>query len=470
MTKPATKPTRRLPAKTPATLATRTPFGQFMEMLARRRYAAKAALDGSPVGYWHGFPVEEAVTNGLLLVILDFARKEERPVATSDDVVAVAKRVDILVNAGLSVGFSGPEAAAEAFARKVVEPVHRLAQAGFRPDDPPPMSTWKDVVAGRPVPPPPPRAAAARPAAGEIGPFLGRPAALFFVRIINGALRHKARLETRLAELERYNAVSGPISWIPDSDLDFARRAIRLLGGRPDKGTAGHGRAGTSSPASSDDWSRWHGIGAAFEACRQRIARTRRYPVRLPAIPRGMQRSSVQEGWFDTLVLSAAGRLKSESDTLTHAGFWKAISLYAETCREEKAAGLLKGRILKSMRARDGALSPETLAALTEGIGEAMARIDAASEAYEAMVSEMASVDREMADLAQVVRKHGARLARAKKGKEAIHEARDAAADRLARLQEQHDRAKGEFRANHFPAIFLPETAPEEALMGGVHR
>ncbi len=456
-----------LPANPPATLATRTRFGQFMELLTRRRFKPKAALDGSPVGYWHGFPVEEAVTNGLMLVILDFAKKEDRAVATSDDVVSIARRLDALVNAGLSVCYPNAEAASESFVKKVVEPVHRAARLGFRPDAPPPMALWKEIVGGKPVPPPLPRAAQPDAFAGDIGPFLGRPAALFFVRIINGALRHRARLQVRLADLERSNRVGGPVTWIPDADLEFARSVIRSLGVRVGAAILSKGSESASAPRLSKAWGGWLEIGAAFDACRDRIAVLKKWPVRIQSIPEGMQPTSVQEGWIETIALMAIGRQKSESDTLSPAGFWKAVSMHGETCRGEKGGRPLRLRLLKSLKSRDAALPAEVLASLSDLIDASLEKVGNAFDAYEQMVSEMESVEREMVGLKVAIRKLDARLATVKKGKEAIHEARDSAADRLSRLQELHDCAKNEFRSTHFPAIFLPDTAAEEALMGG---
>ncbi|HEY5996049.1 MAG TPA: hypothetical protein VIU29_03470 [Candidatus Deferrimicrobiaceae bacterium] len=146
-----------------------------MELLTRRRFVPKAAVDGIPVGFWHGFPVEEAVTNGLMLVILDLARKADRRVETSDDVVDIAAQLDTMVNAGLSVGFPNVFAAAEAFVKKVVVPVHRAAAAGHRPDEPPSMAAWKEIVAGKPVLPPPARGSARSGASAISAPSSGGP-------------------------------------------------------------------------------------------------------------------------------------------------------------------------------------------------------------------------------------------------------------------------------------------------------
>ena len=427
-----------------------------MELLARRFSTLKASLDGSPVGFWHGFPIEEAVTNGLWLVILDLAKKEGRDVATSEDVAVFAGRVDTLVNAGLSAGFANVESAVNAFAKKVIDPVHRAALLGFHPGDPPQMAAWKEIAAGKPVSVPPTGIkVSGLLSEGEIGTFLGRPAALFFVRVINGAIRYRARFEARLAELERINVLRGPLTWIPDSDFEFARRTIRQLGGRP------------SVDREAMPWGAWLESIQALEACRDRIARYRRWPVRIDAVPRGILRTSVEEGWLDTIVLMAIGRVKSESDILSQPVFWKGLSLYGETCRGEKGIGPLQARTIKMLVSRVSEMDARTRADLSAGIESSIKKMSAAFDAYEEMTDGMAAAHGEMVELAERIRKCGERLARSGKGKESIHEDREEAAERLSRLQEQQDRAKSEFRANYFPAIFLPETAPEEALMGG---
>jgi hypothetical protein len=442
-----------------------------MELLTRRRFAPKAAVDGIPVGFWHGFPVEEAVANGLMLVILDLARKADRRVETSDDVVGIAAQVDTMVNAGLSVGFANVSAAAEAFVKKVVIPVHRAVTAGFRPDDPPSMAAWKEIVAGRPVLPPPGRAPASGGSIGEIGPFIGRPAALFFVRLINGATRFRSRIETRLSELERANRLHGAVTWIPDSDFEFARRAIRRLDARIGRAASrpkdsGHGAAG--HPAMR--WGRWLETASALEACGKQISRYRQWPVRLDAALRGVPPTSVCEGWLDSVALAAIARSRSGQDVLSQAGFWKAVSSIGDLGADGKGFILLRARIARDMKARLGGAHPMILGEIMAGIDASLEKLPSAGMAYEKMMTGMAAVVREMDTLAASVRKVDGKLAKARKERDAFNEERNEAAERLSRLQARIDRAKSEFRANHFPAIFLPETDPEEALTGEANR
>ncbi|HEY3489844.1 MAG TPA: hypothetical protein VGK27_06960 [Candidatus Deferrimicrobiaceae bacterium] len=454
-----------LPAKRPATLASHSQFGQLLELLSLHLDRPNVSQGGSPVGFWHEFPVEEAVANGLLIVILDFARKEGRTVETSDEVVAIAKRVDTLINAGLSVGYIDARAAAAAFVRTVVTAVERAVQLGFRPDDPPSVPVWKEIMAGKAVAPPPRRAAASRgtvdhAAVGEIGPFLGRPAALFFVRLINGATRHRARLEGRLAALERYNLLKRPVTWIPDSDFEFARRAIRALSIR----------SGGSVQGLPRRWSNWLDLGPELEACRDRIATLRRWPVRHDAFPSGLDRTSVQEGWMETVVLMALGRVRKESDFLTPQAFWKAISLYGEICRGEKGTGPLRDRLIRSLRSRKGGGGSSPPEGLVAAVDDVIRKLEGAFDDYERMMGELAPIDREMASLLSGVRKIDLRIAKAKSGRESLRESREEALDRLAQLQARHDRAKTEFRANHFPAIFMIEALPEGMHAGGEAR
>lgn len=466
------KPIRHLPEKQPAKFSTHTPFGQWMEFLTRRRFVPKAAVDGIPVGFWHGFPVEEAVANGLMLVILDLARKADRRVESVDDVVAIAAKVDTMVAAGLSVGYANVRSAADAFVKRVVAPVHRAAQAGFRPDDPPSMAAWKEIVAGKAVSPQLSRAHLRDEPCGEIGPFIGRPAALFFVRLVNGATRFRSRLESRLADLERANRLRGAVTWIPDSDFEFARRAIRRLDARIGSDgarsrEAGHLPGGGHAPVR---WGRWLETAAALEACGRQIARCSRWPVRLEASLRGMQPTSVSEGWFDTVALMAIGRSKADHDALTRPAFWKAVSLIDETLGDAKGVASVRARIARSMKSRLAGSRPEVLSEIMEGIDRSLEKLPSAGDAYGKMMVAIGVSLREIEALAAVVRKRDAKMARAGKSRDALLEERSEAAERLARLQARVDREKDEFRANHFPAIFLPETNPEEALAGRANR
>jgi hypothetical protein len=442
-----------------------------MELLTRRRFAPKAAIDGIPVGFWHAFPVEEAVVNGLMLVILDLARKADRRVETSDDVVAIAAEVDTMIAAGLSVGFANVQAAADAFVKKVVVPVHRAALAGFRPDDPPSMAAWKEIVAGRPFPPPAGRTRARDAAVGEIGPFVGRPAALFFVRLVNGATRFRSRIEARLAELERANRIRGAVTWIPDSDFEFARRAIRRLDLRIGKGAARPRESGrTASRHAPVRWERWLETASALEACGRQIARFRKWPVRLDASLRGMQPTSVSEGWLDTVTLMAIARSKGDHDVLTQSAFWKAISTIPEIVDDAKGPASLRARIARAMKARLAGSHPRLLEEVMAGIDRSLDKIPAAGHEYRNMMVGMEAVLREIEALEAALRKSDARRAKARGDRAAILDERNEAAERLSRLQARVDRVKSEFRANHFPAIFLPETNPEEALAGRMNR
>lgn len=465
------RPLRHLPERQPAKFATHTPFGQWMELLTRRRFVPKAAIDGIPVGFWHGFPVEEAVANGLMLVILDLARKADRRVESSDDVVEIAAKVDAMVAAGLSVGFANVRSAADAFVKKVVAPVHRAAQAGFRPDDPPSMATWKEIVAGRPFPPPAGRARARDDSGGEIGPFVGRPAALFFARLINGATRFRSRLEARLADLERANRLRGAVTWIPDSDFEFARRAIRRLDVRIGRDAARSREPGRPSGGHAPlRWGRWLETASALEACGRQIAKCRNWPVRLEGPLRGMQQTSVSEGWLDTVALMAIGRTKAEQDVLTRAAFWKAVSMIAESHDDAGGFASARARISRAMKARLAGTRPEMFPEIMDGIDRSLEKLPAAGVAYGKMMVGMNATLREVETLAAAVRKSDPKQPKARKDREAILEERNDAAERLERLQARVDREKEEFRANHFPAIFLPETNPEEALAGRKNR
>jgi hypothetical protein len=455
----------RLPAKVAPSFRSASNFGHFVELLQGRLSASGAALDGTPVGFWHAFPVEEAIANGLFMVILDLARKEGSPVETSEDVAAISRRVDVLVDAGLSVGFANVESAAAAFVRRVVDPVHRAAALGFRPDNPPSMAAWKELFSGKVPAGPLPAAGARSTAPGDAGAFLGRPAALFFARVINFALRHKARLEERLAATERLNVLSGAISWIPDSELDFVRRAIRRIDGK------GRRTAGAVEPRAAErPWGSWLAIASDLEAVRERIARTRRWPVRVGRDSGRTIRGSALEGWIATIALKAVGGIRSEEDVLTPPQFWKAISRYGEACRGAKGIRPVVARALKVLDARDPRLGEKLRAELSEALEAALSGMGDAYDDYEKMTAGMAEGDREMNDLSAELRRLDARIAKGGKGRDAALDARDAAADRLARLQEIHDRAKEEFRAIHFPALFLAEGLPGEPTAGGMFR
>lgn len=455
----------RFPAIRPASLSSGTPFGQLMELLTRRHFPARAALGGDPVGFWHGFPVEEAVAHGLLLVILDLARKEGKPVETSDDVARIARRVDTLVEVGLSAGFPSAEAAAAAFVRKVADPVHRAALAGFRPEDSPPMATWKEIAAGRPVEPPAPGRPARPSAPSEIGPFLGRPAALFFVRLLNGAARYRSRLESRLADLVRCNRAHGSVTWIPDSDFDSARRSIRRIAGKGDS-ARGHAGDGARPHPAARAWGRWLEPNIDLEACRKRIAETRGYPVRLDALPPGIPPVSVREGWIPTLALIAVGRFRKESDFLTQAEFWKAVSRFGDECRGEKGRKPVVDRVLRSLKSRNPGVGTGTLAGLGKEVEASLGRIEKAYDDWLELLPALESIERRSAEAAAALRKAEEKLRKGGKAKAELLDGKDEAEERLSRLREEHDRLKTEFQAIHFPALFIPGSDPDGPLAG----
>ncbi|HEY5996048.1 MAG TPA: hypothetical protein VIU29_03465 [Candidatus Deferrimicrobiaceae bacterium] len=261
------------------------------------------------------------------------------------------------------------------------------------------------------------------------------------------------------------------MTWIPDSDFEFARRAIRRLDLRigsaairsKDQGRPASGRAKVR-------WERWLETASALEACGRQIAHYRHWPVRLDAGIRGIQPTSVSEGWFDSVTLAAIARSGDDRDILTQIAFWKAVSAIGELGADARGFSLLRARIARKMKARLEEPRPKILEEIMDGIDGSLEKLPAAGKAYEKMMAGMAAVVREMDEMAALVRKCDGKLAKARKDRGAISEERGEAAERLSRLQARIDGAKSEFRANHFPAIFLPETDPEEALAGEANR
>jgi hypothetical protein len=179
-----------------------------------------------------------------------------------------------------------------------------------------------------------------------------------------------------------------------------------------------------------------------------------------------MQPTSVSEGWFDTVVLLSLLRTPGAQDVLTPGGFWKAVSSIGEACPDGRSAALLRARIERRMKARLDGEHPGALEAVMAGVELSLAKLPAAFEAYERMAAGLAPVLRQIEALSGAARKGTGRPARGRKGQEEEAEERNEAADRLSRLQERHDRARSEFRAAHFPALFLPDPELEEALAG----
>lgn len=173
---------------------------------------------------------------------------------------------------------------------------------------------------------------------------------------------------------------------------------------------------------------------------------------------------------METVVLMALGRVRKESDFLTPQAFWKAISLYGEICRGEKGTGPLRDRLIRSLRGRKGSGGSFPHEGLVAAVDDVIGKLEGAFDDYERMMGELAPIDREMASLLSGVRKIDLRIAKAKSGRESLRESREEALDRLAQLQARHDRAKTEFRANHFPAIFMIEALPDGMHAGGEAR
>ncbi|MFH1946655.1 MAG: hypothetical protein ABIJ23_00645 [Candidatus Magasanikbacteria bacterium] len=117
----------------------KTPFQQFVASL-EKRYAGNTN--------WVHFPVRQALSWGLWLLVTNLAKQLEISLSTKSKVEDVSKRLDRLVNVGLTITYSNMSEAVEDFHRHVVLVIERAIELGYKPSIQMPIKAWKLLSEG----------------------------------------------------------------------------------------------------------------------------------------------------------------------------------------------------------------------------------------------------------------------------------------------------------------------------------
>jgi len=125
------------------------PFHAFMLELTKRQQETTTMMGSAR---WSSFPIEYALSAGLWLIIVSFANKLNRTLATEREVGFVAQKVNHFVNLALALEYKtadGMSAAADAFQSQVVDLVELALIYGFLPGMEISMDEWRELRAGK---------------------------------------------------------------------------------------------------------------------------------------------------------------------------------------------------------------------------------------------------------------------------------------------------------------------------------
>jgi len=181
------------------------PFANFVAALEKNR--SPSSENGS-IAVWTDFPLERAIASGLWLLMVGLAKSWNVKMSTERSVANVAERTDVLLNAGLALGFSSPEDAAAAWKRTVERPIERAFVLGYRPGTDLPLAAWQELVAGNEdafV-----EALSAFPEGSTIGldGVWQKPVASFFAGVVKTCRRWTSETDEALAQFQKRNTIN----------------------------------------------------------------------------------------------------------------------------------------------------------------------------------------------------------------------------------------------------------------------
>ena len=209
-----------------------TPFANFVAALERGR--VPSAEDGS-IAVWTDFPHERAIASGLWLVMVGLAKRWNVKLTTERSVANVAERTDILVNAGLAVGFSSPEDVVAAWNKSVEKPIERAFVLGYRPGTDLPLAAWQELAAGNEDAFIDALATAPKGAATGLDGVWQKPVASFFVEIVKAARAWAGEIDEALEGFIKRNTIrregltGGAFTYLGEEDVRVVKSCLETL-------------------------------------------------------------------------------------------------------------------------------------------------------------------------------------------------------------------------------------------------
>lgn len=269
-----------------------TPFHAFMNALLSTRTAQVTTMAGAAL--WSAFPVEQAVADGLWPVMLKAAQKADAKLYTELQVGAFAPIVDRLLSAGIMLAYDGPEEAASAFIRDIVDP----------------------AIDGM--------------SAGEVSvrPWM-KPATQFFARLVRTALEYGTEMDAMFRRFEEdKRIIDHPVF---DTYLDASIRYVP-------------GELGLRSDSGMDV--AYHLLRRDRDSLVRKMADLAAFR-KIPLLKRGMpkdaylQAVSLEEGWMNTQLLRAAAGLP-DSDFLESHEYAKCRKAFGKRTADDLARLLIE--------------------------------------------------------------------------------------------------------------------------------
>jgi hypothetical protein len=362
-----------------------SPFANFVAILEKGR--TSSSDDGS-IAAWTDFPLERAIASGLWLMMVGLAKNWNVKMTTEHSVAKVAERTDILVNAGLAVGFASSEEAAVAWKKTVEKPIERAFVLGYRPGIDLPLAAWKELVVGNED------AFVAALRAAPTRPMIGlddvwqKPIASFFAELVKTSRRWASETCGVVAQLEKRNTINRDaftdtsFTFIDTEvfrDINQCLTVVLDADGSNDA-EGGDGKKALSRALALEPMTQDHlmflyklfpTIGQELVRCRKRIDLFRKMPHGLCAKKKNifLGARTVAGEWLRTQILLAVGGHRDEREHLTDKECVAAL-LKLKKLDNAAVVALTIGRLERhGMK-----LSPADLAELSAEIGVSLGR------------------------------------------------------------------------------------------------
>ena len=297
-----------------------TPFANFVAALEKSR---TPSLEDGSIAVWSNFPLERAIASGLWLLMVGLAKRWNVKLTTEVSVASVAERTDILLNAGLAVGFSSPDEAVAAWKRTVEKPIERAFVLGLRPGIDLPLAAWQELAAGNEdafV-----EALQATPAGSSIGldGVWQKPAASFFAEVVKTCRSWSAEIDETMARFIKSNTISREsstnvgLTYVGEDIVRETGRYLEILAGADaeenEETKNGVPKRYFREPPTKADlaymYARLPAIEPVIAECVQRIEFYRKLPHRFSARSRdpSLLGRAVAIEWLNTQILLAVG-------------------------------------------------------------------------------------------------------------------------------------------------------------------
>jgi len=125
----------------------KSPFHRLVSLLEQKYHSIATTEHGAIV--WSAFPFEEALADGVFLVMTGVAKQIDLSLTTTSRVDAVADLVDKMLNVGLLLVYGNQiEMAVNDFHLEVVESIEKAILLGYVPGMKLSVNAWKSLLAG----------------------------------------------------------------------------------------------------------------------------------------------------------------------------------------------------------------------------------------------------------------------------------------------------------------------------------